>query len=166
MSKRIIIYLGARKYVVEFNDRLAQVNGVSIILDDVRADHNGGIVIHSGPRTLRAVMLAAEGDGYVTYRGREFLLSFETERHQLLKRFTPSGDDSRVSANLKASMPGRVVRIVAKPGAEVKKGQALLILEAMKMENEIRSPVDGTVKETKVAQGQTVEKGDLLMVLG
>lgn len=166
MRKRIIIYIGARKYAVELINGSAQVNGETIILDDVRADHNGGIVIHSEARTLRAVMVAVEDDGYVTYRGREIRLSFETERHELLKRFTPSGNVPRTHANLKASMPGMVVCIVAEPGAEVKKGQALLILEAMKMENEIRSPVDGTVKETKVVQGQTVEKGDLLMVLG
>jgi biotin carboxyl carrier protein len=64
---------------------------------------------------------------------------------------------------IKALMPGRVVRILVTPGSAVRKGAGLMILEAMKMENEIQAPVDGTVDEIFVSSGDTVEGGaDLL----
>ena len=63
------------------------------------------------------------------------------------------------SGVLSAQMPGRVVRLMVTPGTPVKKGQPLLVLEAMKMENEIKSPSDGTLAEVYVTEGQAVETG-------
>jgi biotin carboxyl carrier protein len=60
---------------------------------------------------------------------------------------------------VKALMPGRVVRVLVSKGDAVRKGAGLLILEAMKMENEIQAPTDGVVDELFVAPGQTVEGG-------
>jgi biotin carboxyl carrier protein len=72
-------------------------------------------------------------------------------------------DEVGAGGIIKALMPGRVVRILVAPGAAVKKGTGLMILEAMKMENEIQAPVDGTVDEIFVSSGDTVEGGaDLL----
>ncbi len=58
-----------------------------------------------------------------------------------------------------APMPGRVARVLVRPGDEVRAGQALAVVEAMKMENELRSPRDGKVVEVAVAEGQIVEGG-------
>ena len=62
-----------------------------------------------------------------------------------------------------AQMTGRVIRVDAKPGDTVKEGDVLLIIEAMKMENEIAAPLAGTVKEVAVAAGARVSEGDLLV---
>ena len=64
---------------------------------------------------------------------------------------------------VKALMPGRVVRVLVAKGDSVRKGAGLLILEAMKMENEIQAPADGVVDEVFVTAGQTVESGAELM---
>ena len=67
---------------------------------------------------------------------------------------------------IKALMPGRVVRLLVEKGAAVRKGTGLLILEAMKMENEIVAAADGTVEELFVESGQTVEAGaDLVHIV-
>jgi biotin carboxyl carrier protein len=66
---------------------------------------------------------------------------------------------------IKALMPGRVVQVLVKPGDEVEAGQGVLIVEAMKMENEVKAPKAGKVLEVKVAAGQTVEKGDILAII-
>ena len=66
---------------------------------------------------------------------------------------------------VKALMPGRVVRLLVAKGDPVRKGAGLLILEAMKMENEIQAPADGTVDELFVEPGQTVEAGAELLHL-
>jgi len=62
-----------------------------------------------------------------------------------------------------AQMTGRVIRVDVKPGDEVAEGQVLLIVEAMKMENEIAAPMAGTVKEVAVNPGARVSEGDLLV---
>ena len=66
---------------------------------------------------------------------------------------------------VEAEMPGKVVKIVAPVGTAVAEGQGVVILEAMKMENEIKSPFEGTITELGVAEGQTVESGALLFVI-
>lgn len=66
-------------------------------------------------------------------------------------------------SDLKAPMPGLVLSIDVEVGKEVKKGDALLILEAMKMENVIKSPTEGIIKSISVKTGQAVEKNQLLL---
>lgn len=74
-------------------------------------------------------------------------------------------DEMGTSGLVKALMPGRVVRVLVGKGDTVRKGMGLLILEAMKMENEIQAPADGTIDELFVTPGQTVEAGaDLLQI--
>ncbi|MBI3758632.1 MAG: biotin/lipoyl-binding protein [Deltaproteobacteria bacterium] len=68
-------------------------------------------------------------------------------------------------ASLKAMMPGRVIHVLVNVGDEVAAQQGLLVVEAMKMENEIKAPKAGKVVEIKVKPGQTVEKGELLLVV-
>lgn len=63
-------------------------------------------------------------------------------------------------------MPGNILDVRVAAGTAVKKGQVLLILEAMKMENEISSPVDGTVASITVKKGDSVNSNDLLAVIG
>jgi biotin carboxyl carrier protein len=72
-------------------------------------------------------------------------------------------DEIGSSGVVKALMPGRVVRVLVAKGDAVRKGAGLLILEAMKMENEIAAPADGTVDELFVEPGQTVESGAELL---
>ena len=67
---------------------------------------------------------------------------------------------------INSPMPGTILDIKCKVGDSVKKGTILLILEAMKMENEIMSPVDGTVKQISVNKGASVSSGDLMVVIG
>ncbi len=62
-------------------------------------------------------------------------------------------------------MPGRVVRLLVAPGASVRRGQGVVVIEAMKMENEIGSPREGKVKEIRVAPGERVEGGATLAVI-
>lgn len=67
---------------------------------------------------------------------------------------------------VEAPMPGTILDIRVNPGDSVSAGDVLMILEAMKMENEITAPQDGTVKEIATAKGAAVNSGDLLAVLG
>lgn len=92
--------------------------------------------------------------------------SVSLELHDpLAMRRKRTEDGSAGSANVTAMMPGRVVRILVAEGQEVRKGDGLLILEAMKMENEIRAPRDGHIGRLAVTAGETVERGAELVTL-
>ena len=64
-----------------------------------------------------------------------------------------------------APMPGKVVRILVAEGDEVEKGKGVLVVEAMKMQNEIKSPKKGVVKKLSAAEGSAVNAGDVLAVI-
>ena len=64
-----------------------------------------------------------------------------------------------------APMPGKIVRVLVKPGDQVKARQGLVVVEAMKMENELRAARDGRVREVTAAEGQSVEAGAVLLVV-
>lgn len=75
------------------------------------------------------------------------------------------GSAESLSRDIKAAMPGKVVRILAEAGQSIEAGQGLLILEAMKMQNEVRAPRSGVVALIKVKGGDTVISGQLLATL-
>ncbi|MFN7944584.1 MAG: biotin/lipoyl-containing protein [Blastocatellia bacterium] len=68
-------------------------------------------------------------------------------------------------ATLTAPMPGKVVRILKAVGDEVESGQGILVVEAMKMQNEVQSPKNGRVTELRVSEGQTVNAGEVMAVI-
>lgn len=81
------------------------------------------------------------------------------------RRATGSAAAAPAIRDVKAAMPGKVVRLLTAPGAAVEAGQGLLILEAMKMQNELRSPRAGVVAAIRVAEGDTVSSGQVLVTL-
>jgi acetyl/propionyl-CoA carboxylase alpha subunit len=86
------------------------------------------------------------------------------ERTQTIREMT-GGAEAEAERALIAPMPGLVLRIEVEVGQTVKAGQGLVVVEAMKMENELKSPADGTVARIDVEPGRTVEKGATLIVL-
>lgn len=93
------------------------------------------------------------------------ILTFQAQDRMdmLLNRLGLSAMTEQKLTELKAPMPGLVLDLLVAPGQEVQKGDALLILEAMKMENSIKCPGDAVVKEIKVEKGQSVEKNQVLI---
>ena len=77
----------------------------------------------------------------------------------------PAKSGAAGSISVKAPMPGNIMKVNVKVGSSVKKGDVLMVLEAMKMENDICAPEDGTVASVEVAQGATVETDALLVTL-
>ena len=78
---------------------------------------------------------------------------------------TPKATGAAGAVAVKAPMPGNIMKINVKSGAAVKKGDVLMVLEAMKMENDICAPQDGVVASVEVAQGATVETDAVLVTL-
>lgn len=85
------------------------------------------------------------------------------ERSLLLDKMGMNTSDSGADLHLCAPMPGKVLSVLVKAGQDVMVGDSLLILEAMKMENVIKSAVDGTIEDVNAKAGLAVEKGELLV---
>ena len=92
----------------------------------------------------------------------EYLVEIKDRFDDLLRDLgMDKGNIAKVN-EIKAPMPGLVLNIHVNEGDEIKKGDAILVLEAMKMENIIKSPIDGKIKKINVSKGLAVEKGQVL----
>lgn len=94
-----------------------------------------------------------------------YTIQAEDRFDRLLKQLGFSNLNTQKVDNVKAPMPGLVLKIPVKAGEDINKGDILLILEAMKMENAIKSPGTGTIKLIKVKEGDAVDKGQILIEL-
>ncbi len=114
----------------------------------------------------RLLIVLAEGSGsdwVVTLRGRRIPVSVMTSRERMLvEAETATGTTSR-PVSVSATLPGLIVAVAVTIGAEVVEGDALVTIEAMKMQNEVRAPRSGRVTEVHVAAGSRVGAGDPLL---
>lgn len=104
-----------------------------------------------------------DGVAVVHVDGETYRIRVEEETRYLIR--TRGGAAGASGQVLKAPMPGRVVLVEVTVGQRVRAGDGLVILEAMKMENEFRASGEGTVKEIRVQAGQAVNPGDVLIVI-
>jgi pyruvate carboxylase subunit B len=115
----------------------------------------------------RADALAVEPAGSshwaITRRGERWEVEVIDERTRHIRSLTGSGARARGPAVLKAPMPGLVVRVQVEAGQVVAAGAGVVVLEAMKMENELRAAAVGTVRAVRVRPGEAVEKGQVLV---
>jgi len=95
--------------------------------------------------------------------GKRFTVGLKTKFDLLLEKMGINNASASKLNYVKAPMPGLIIDLKIKAGDVIKKGDILLILEAMKMENILKSSGDGTVKEIKVKKGDSVEKGQVLV---
>jgi biotin carboxyl carrier protein len=117
------------------------------------------LVINDRPFTI-----VVESDDQVLVNGQTYMVDVVDEQ---IRRFVKAGPDQSHKTDLavKAVMPGLVIDVNVSEGDQVKSGDGLLIIEAMKMQNEIKAPRDGTLKKISVTRGQTVNTGDTLVVI-
>ena len=163
------------RYFVTVGDRTVEVelDGERVVIDGVTS------VVHREPvagtpleQVLidgRSFMVSLEPNGLGRWvagaRGGRYDLTVVDERTHHVQQLVGAG--TAVSGqSLKAPMPGLVVRVLVAEGDQVVAGQGLVVLEAMKMENELKAAGPGVVRTVRVAPGATVEKGQLLLEVG
>ncbi|MGH2619245.1 MAG: acetyl-CoA carboxylase biotin carboxyl carrier protein subunit [Anaerolineales bacterium] len=115
--------------------------------------------------SFEANVSSAEQHIEVLLRGHLFVVTVEDERQRRLRESTSGGPIQEGEYNLTAPMPGLVVAIPVGEGQEVEQGQNLVILESMKMQNELKAPRPGTVERIRVGPGDSVEQNQVLLSL-
>ena len=127
----------------------------SFQVDGVMIDAPAG-----GKGSARSVFVVRDKDRvYAQVDGRAYTLTV------LTRAATASSGDATAIGGLEAPMPGRVTRVAVSVGDSVKRGQELVVVEAMKMENALVAPVDGKVKSLAVKVGDMVAPGPALVVI-
>lgn len=101
----------------------------------------------------------------IKVNGNKYELNIEDEYDQLIKKMGLSVANNQQIKDIKAPMPGLVLDILVEAGQAVNKGDALIILEAMKMENVLKSAGEGVVKSVEIEKGNAVEKGQLMITM-
>jgi len=163
------------KYIAAVDDRSFEI----ILLDERHLRVNGEVLEFdvrrgSGPehfslildgRSYQVWMETVNQSRRVHLSGFDYDIRVEDERTHRLRQLAASKSTSQGAGQIVAPMPGLVVKTLVEPGQSVSKGDGILIVEAMKMENEIRSPLSGTVKEIRVSSRQAVEKGEILAII-
>jgi biotin carboxyl carrier protein len=136
------------------------------------------VVVRHGSRQATTVLVGEDRPAAPSSRrtievvvgGWRFELEVEDARRADLRKRATRDPESAAGAGgpleIHAIIPGRVVAVAVAPGDAVAVGQTLLLVEAMKMQNELRAPRDGTVERIAVGVGETIDLGDLLVVLG
>ena len=119
----------------------------------------GTYSVMAGERSYAVTVL---GDGEVSVNGRVFRVNVFDPRSM---RGRKRAADSEGRQSILASMPGRIIRVLVEVGEEVAEGQGLIVVEAMKMQNEMKAPKAGRVVEVKTVAGAAVAAGELLAVI-
>jgi pyruvate carboxylase subunit B len=166
------------KYVVELN---GQRHTVSVEPDGVRYEAESAVraelsdiegspvrMVKLGTHVYRVVAERRQGRGRYTLwiDGYRFEAEALDERTRAIRDLSAANAAPTGPAPIIAPMPGLVVRVSVSVGDRVEAGQGIVVMEAMKMENELRATAAGTVKSVNATPGTAVEKGALLVELG
>ncbi len=116
-----------------------------------------------GASLTLAADAGAPGEWGVLVHGSRVEARVVDERTRHIQGLTGTGAGQAAAGQLKAPMPGLVVRVLVAAGQPVAPGQGLIVLEAMKMENELRAAAAGVVRDVRVQPGEAVDKGQLLV---
>lgn len=163
-----IAKLGARSYTVEIEEvgrslyRVA-VDGNEFLVDGKKTGLTDYSLIVDN-RSFEVDVDITEDEYRVLVDGRSYHVELVDERRVRLGGAQP-GIQLQGRQQVSVPMPGKAIAVLVGEGDRVEKGQGLVIVEAMKMENEVRSPIAGEVKEVRVKAGDALEAGALLMVV-
>jgi len=135
----------------------------TVPLQIFKTDSHDKISALIGNRSYELEINKNESGYVIQYKGNRYKISVEDERLQQFKKFSNHATNDVEEKDLKAPMPGLIVATEVEPGQKVKTGQGLVIIEAMKMENEIKATRDVTIKDIIIKEGQPVDKNQILM---
>lgn len=157
-NKQFEALLNSNKNEIEIGDNIFHIELIK--------EHSTGVLSFLVNNQVVTVEIQKNDNGLLTIikDGFSYEVQTITETEELLQKFTLESQSSKVGeVYIKAPMPGLIVKVLVSEGVSVKKGDKVIILEAMKMENAISSPVSGIIKKVFATEGKTVEKDAILV---
>ena len=173
MSKRYITSIDGREALVEIESRQDGRIQANVTMDGEevqrvsfeQSERPGGSyqVLLDDSRVITGRIMSHDGRTYTVTQGKS---RFDVKAIDEMESYLGGGAMDEDGGKVTVSMPGRVVKILVSEGDSVEEGQPLLIVEAMKMENEVKAGRGGTVERIAVAEGESVEADATLMEIG
>jgi len=141
------------------------INGLPLNIDISDLGNSLSTVIYNNKSFNAELVELNKADKFcvIKVNGNNYKVNVEDQFDVLLKQLGLDNLSANKVAEIKAPMPGLVLNVKVSEGDEIKKGDNLLILEAMKMENILKSSTDGIIKKVLVKQGDKVEKNQILI---
>ncbi|MEM6327922.1 MAG: biotin/lipoyl-containing protein [Bacteroidota bacterium] len=157
--------VGDRTYTLTRDGDALSLNGEPTDARITRLDAHAVALTMNGRTQVVGIEDDGAGGVIATVNGKRIPVQIKTEADLLLERFGMDAGESAADREVRAPMPGLVLRVLVAEGDAVEAGQGVAVLEAMKMENELTAPASGTVAAVHAAAGDAVGKNDLLVEL-
>ena len=151
---------------IDKSENQVLVNGSAVDLDvqELADARNSSVIYQNRSYNVEIVeMNYVEKTANIKVNGNLYTVQVEDQFDLLLKQLGMDATEGKKIKEIKAPMPGLVLKIMVQEGAAVKKGDNLLILEAMKMENILKSTTDGIIRKIQVVKGDKIEKNAVLI---
>jgi biotin carboxyl carrier protein len=150
--------------VTENGDRLSVKVGEQTIEVDARQPMSGLVSLLIDGASHVADVAPAEGGTRVDLDGATYLVEVEEYARHVLRTRSGTGGGG-AAQTIKTPLPGKVTHVAVAVGDHVERGETVVVIEAMKMENEFKATSPGTVSEIRVTPGQAVNAGDVLVLI-
>lgn len=165
MSTVYTVRVNDREYIVTMDkDDNLFVNNEPLVVEYIPVAEGMLLRFNNRSFTAHIERIPKEGTAYlVNINGKSIPLDLEDEKAALMRSLESDKATKLHSALVRSPMPGKITKVLVSEGELIEAGQGVLILEAMKMENEIKSPAAGIVKGIRVKDSDTVEKNTILI---
>lgn len=161
---KYVTTINGREFLVELLDeRHVKVDGIDYQVDFSQVGSQPVYSLLVNGVSVDAHLFQDDNTWQVTFHGQMYSAQVEDEREKRLRAAMGGASSELDEFHLKAPMPGMVVAVPVQAGQQVQKGDVLVILESMKMQNELKSPRAGTIARLRVNIGDRVEKKDTLL---
>lgn len=155
---------GEREILIEILDEHhITVDGVDYEIDFESISEQTVYSLLANNNSYEALVYESEEGWQVLLHGSQYVLLVEDERERRLRASLGGGPPENVDYHLRAPMPGMIVTVPVSEGQTVEKGDVLVVLESMKMQNQLKSPRPGEISRVQVKPGDSVEQRDTLL---
>jgi biotin carboxyl carrier protein len=163
-TMRYVAITGEREILIEIlDDRHILVDGIDYEIDFESVSEHTVYSLLANNKSYEALVYESEEGWQVLLHGSQYVLQVEDERERRLRASLGGGPSENVDYHLRAPMPGLIVTVPVSEGQSVVKGDVLIILESMKMQNELKSPRSGVISRVRIKPGDNVEQRDTLL---
>lgn len=163
---KYITSVNGQEYVIEIDqENEIKVNGERRVIDFQELAEGGTLSLLIDHRSLEAIVEERDDAWEVLLHGELYTVHVQDERSYRLAQARGQLTDATEALIIRSPMPGLILDVLVEEGTRVEKGQTVVILESMKMENELRAGRDGVVTRVHVSKGDSVEKNQELAAI-
>ena len=163
MKRKFTARIDGKEFVIDHDGTSLRVNGKSVDVEALRLGNARYLRIGSRIYDVSTLRREEDGSRRLLLNGKSIRIELEDEVAAMLRSFGGEKATKVHAAIVRSPMPGKITRILVREGELIEAGQGVLLLEAMKMENEIKAPAAGIVKAVHVSESDAVEKNAALI---